>query len=219
MESIGSKSSVTQIFEHDSGGRFKIRKIEGDGNCLFRSMSYLIFGKQREHEYLRDLVVRYVTEHWEQFSDYNVDEDMDSYKISMCSFGTYGGELEIVAFSKIFQTQPVVYFKSSPEQNPLMFGTHGALCFFLYSGPSDNGHYDVLKPLETIWCDAKTYEQSVKKMRSRCRDSFLEDLKFYKNDLKSLSRVGFKKTSDIMTKQYDRLTKMAALDAFDLTKL
>lgn len=37
-------------------GTFRVRKIYGDGNCMFRAISYILWRNEEEHQSLRAMV-------------------------------------------------------------------------------------------------------------------------------------------------------------------
>ena len=53
--------------------------IIGDRTCLFRSLSYLVFDTQVLCREIRETVVTYVVEHWEEFSISSQDANGDNY--------------------------------------------------------------------------------------------------------------------------------------------
>jgi hypothetical protein len=46
---------------------YQFTLIAGDGNCLFRSVSYLIFGTQKEHRNIRLRVVNFIINNWDVY--------------------------------------------------------------------------------------------------------------------------------------------------------
>ena len=75
------------------------KEISGDGNCLFRSLSDQYYGNPDEYERVRAEVVAYLRLHVDEFSIF-VDEDWNEYVERMARDGTYGDNLEIVAFAQ-----------------------------------------------------------------------------------------------------------------------
>jgi hypothetical protein len=52
-----------------------IRDVEGDGNCLFRSISDIVDGTERNHFKYRNLAVDYLDEHRE-FYELFIEDDI-----------------------------------------------------------------------------------------------------------------------------------------------
>uniref|UniRef100_A0A8D9F915 OTU domain-containing protein n=1 Tax=Cacopsylla melanoneura TaxID=428564 RepID=A0A8D9F915_9HEMI len=49
---------------------YKVRRIVGDGNCLFRSVSLFLHNTQENHMELRSDAVHYIRRHWNDVKDY-----------------------------------------------------------------------------------------------------------------------------------------------------
>lgn len=71
--------------------------IVGDGACLFRALSYLMYGTQDRAMEVRSEIVRYVVNDWSKFSimthvsngdNYGTPEE---YFVNMMKNATYGG--------------------------------------------------------------------------------------------------------------------------------
>ena len=50
--------AATQLYPEDAPRGYVPLAVEGDGNCLFRSASVLVYGDQGHHKELRDLVMK-----------------------------------------------------------------------------------------------------------------------------------------------------------------
>ena len=44
--------------------------ILGDGNCLFRCLSYSIFSSQEYHYIIRLVIVEFIVDNWDNFKDF-----------------------------------------------------------------------------------------------------------------------------------------------------
>lgn len=49
---------------------YQLIPIPGDGNCLFRSVSHLIFGTQEQHRNIRLRVVNLVVNNWDVYKEF-----------------------------------------------------------------------------------------------------------------------------------------------------
>lgn len=56
-----------------------LRRIEGDGNCLFRAFSDQIHGDQSLHKELRKKVTEFMKEQRDDFEPFVVDSDFDKH--------------------------------------------------------------------------------------------------------------------------------------------
>ena len=79
---------------------FNIKQTPGEGNCLFFSLSYLIFQNFKYHVVIRQKICDYLSEH-----NYNDDDgekrEEEERIINMRTDGVYGTGYELEAFSKL----------------------------------------------------------------------------------------------------------------------
>jgi OTU domain-containing protein 3 len=95
-----------------------MRDVEGDGNCLFRSIADFIEGDEDTHSKYRELAVEYITKHKEYFALFlEEDENMDEYIKDMSESGTWGGHFELVALSSVIGAKFCLYMK---DKNPVV---------------------------------------------------------------------------------------------------
>jgi len=87
--------------------------IKGDGNCQFRAISKVVYGHQRYHGKVRQLVVRYLEDHKDlveamviatqpRATAFSVPQTVDSYLAAMANLGTWGDDATISAAVKRF---------------------------------------------------------------------------------------------------------------------
>lgn len=85
----------------------RIVQILGDGACLFRSISYLMFNNEAPVQEIRQQIVHHVVSNWQIFAHmtYNNKEETYSganvYFRDMSLSSTYGGLCEIWAAAEI----------------------------------------------------------------------------------------------------------------------
>ncbi|KAH8831171.1 hypothetical protein DL96DRAFT_1705612 [Flagelloscypha sp. PMI_526] len=92
---------------------------QGDGNCLFRALSDQIYGTESRHAPLRAAICDYIAANKEKYGPFVEDErGIDVHLRCMRENGTYGGHLELVAFShmshrnmKIIQPELVMFIE------------------------------------------------------------------------------------------------------------
>ncbi|TIC67940.1 OTU-domain-containing protein [Wallemia mellicola] len=121
--------------------------IVGDGNCMFRAISFALYGDQRKHGDVRKLVVNYMAE--------NIDERVGQEKVKLlCDLnwrdyleemqkeGTWGDEYVLINAALACRTNIAVLSTG---------GTRKYIKTFTFSGEQviaichDGSHYEVLK--------------------------------------------------------------------------
>jgi len=89
-----------------------MRDVEGDGNCLFRSVADFVDGDEKEHEQYRRMAVDYITKNKEYFALFLLDdENIDEYIKDMSEDGTWGGHFELVALSNLLNVKFCLHIK------------------------------------------------------------------------------------------------------------
>lgn len=126
--------------------------IIGDGACLFRCLSYLLYGTQVMAKEIREEIVDYVIQNWNEISIMTHDPNGDnyvtaeSYNMDMSRENTYGGLSELYAAAHIFgyvfevYCNGVIYVTFGEEGNPV-----GRLRF---THDLSNGHFEVYLPCD-----------------------------------------------------------------------
>ncbi|KAG0200941.1 hypothetical protein BGX28_006116 [Mortierella sp. GBA30] len=118
-----------------AGMNLQLKDTMGDGNCLFRACADQYTGNEREHSALRAEVCGYVEDHAEHFKSFLDNETVEAHVAKMRKNGTYGGNIELVAFARMKRVDIKVYQPgyifviegvdvkkegSSPGQRPIM---------------------------------------------------------------------------------------------------
>ncbi|KAF9563645.1 hypothetical protein EC968_004801 [Mortierella alpina] len=118
-----------------AGMNLQLKDTMGDGNCLFRACADQFTGSEREHAALRAEVCRYIEDHAEHFKSFLDNETVEAHVAQMRKNGTYGGNIELVAFARMKRVDIKVYQPgyifviegidvkkegSSPGQRPVM---------------------------------------------------------------------------------------------------
>ncbi|KAF9980858.1 hypothetical protein BGZ75_007891 [Mortierella antarctica] len=118
-----------------AGMNLQLKDTMGDGNCLFRACADQFTGSEREHAALRAEVCRYIEDHEEHFKSFLDNETVEAHVAQMRKNGTYGGNIELVAFARMKRVDIKVYQPgyifviegidvkkegSSPGQRPVM---------------------------------------------------------------------------------------------------
>ena len=91
------------LFHHQlAKENLAIFEIPGDGNCLFRALSFHLHGgDQSKHTQIRELFCEHFTANSHKWSEY-IEDDMtvDQYVAKMSINGEWGGSLEIALLSE-----------------------------------------------------------------------------------------------------------------------
>lgn len=127
-------------------------EMEGDGACLFRALSFLMYGTQENAFATRQEVVVYVVEHWDEFSIMSHDINGDNYSSAeqyfadMIKRNTYGGLCELIAAGRIYNFVFQVYRNGELY---VEVGTQGRPIKRLrFKNNLSDGHFDVYLPYE-----------------------------------------------------------------------
>ena len=109
----------------------RIKKIKGDGNCMFRSFSCVMTGSQDQHQAIRAKIVRHMRNidslmlcHIKNHSGFKDCQSVDEYvqKSKMDKDGTWGTDLELLCFAHLTRTCVFTYLKESG--NWYRYGPH-----------------------------------------------------------------------------------------------
>ena len=96
----------------------KLFLIEEDGNCLFRAMSHQLYGSQDCHAIIRKRCCDYIELETDYFNEYVANVagtlTLSNYVNNMRRNRTWGGNLELIAFSELYRKTIEVY-RSSPQ--------------------------------------------------------------------------------------------------------
>ncbi|KJP87486.1 hypothetical protein AK88_02918 [Plasmodium fragile] len=139
------KSGLTILEKRLLAVDCELIKVVGDGNCLFRSISYNLFNDQKYHMYVRKRCVEHMLNCKDEFSIYFEEGTFYEYTEKMSRDGYWGDELCIKATADAFDC--VVYIITSTEDNwHLKYepkhrteGEYKKCVFLAYTSPV---HYD-----------------------------------------------------------------------------
>ena len=91
----------------------RLISILGDGNCLFRSFSYLITGTQRQHAQVREAILNHLCriEHWMiSHMDLQYSSALEYIReTNMDMDGTWATDIEILTLAHMLNTNVYVY--------------------------------------------------------------------------------------------------------------
>lgn len=150
-----------------------IVSIIGDGACLFRAISYCIYGDQLLAREMREQIVEHVVDNWEEFAVLSCDRFGNNYASAADYFAdmsllhTYGSLCELVAAGQIFPfvfevyRNGVLYAKFGNDANPVFK--------LRFTNDLSSGHFDVYLPYDQVIEDTPPTQRSVKR-RARFTD-------------------------------------------------
>lgn len=94
----------------------KIHNISGDGNCLFRALSFAITGRQIYHRLVRQKILNNMREIENLlYPHMNMSLDMYLAQSGMANETVWGTDVEILAASSLLSTDIYVYTKVGDE--------------------------------------------------------------------------------------------------------
>jgi len=111
--------------------------VEGDGNCMFRSVSHQVYGTTEHHELIRKYCTDYLDIERNYFADYVVGgmEEFDDYLSHKRHLGAWGDDLEIQALAEIYDRPFLIFaYSNTPmktfhenfgEGEPIRISYHG----------------------------------------------------------------------------------------------
>ena len=134
--------------KHNTYNKFEgqIVSILGDGNCLFRAISYCLYNrKQKYFTTVRKDVVQYIVNNWDKFSPFITTTSNEDYKEYMLKNGTYGTFIELHAAVEIYNMTIRVYMANSSDVYTIGTANEEMIFCFLYTGDGNEGHYEVIE--------------------------------------------------------------------------
>lgn len=169
LDDVKSTYSEAKISDVIKNWKNYVVKIKGDGNCLFRSLSYCLYRKESCFTFIRNVVVYHVIKKWQFYEDYvigngelNNVHSKEDYEKYMSKKGTYGGFIELVAASRFFVININVFSNTgSIFINNVLDKAKPTFSLF-YAGDGFHGHYDVI----SINITQEMWERRIKQIES-----------------------------------------------------
>jgi hypothetical protein len=130
-------------------------RVDGDGNCLFRSVSYLLTGSAEQHLYLRHLVCNYI----EQYATlFNVPHDYIATS-RMRTIGVWSSEVELLALASMLHADIYTYSTVWEDRrhvqrwvhfapNEALYSPLSQLRYTLFLNHANNNHYEPVVRLQ-----------------------------------------------------------------------
>ena len=150
------------------------QKIYGDGNCLFRCISYFLTGTEAYHVFTRNLLYNCIINHYEEiiiefpYVYYNSSAvNTDEYLPLIQDDGNFGGELECNLFTKVISINILVL-----QYNEDMDGI-GYFNYYMYYGHKNQDTYIPLCILE--YKESKKHYQLLYYNKNFSEDIFIKE--------------------------------------------
>ena len=129
----------------------KLYRIVGDGNCLFRALSYAITGRQNYHSLLREKIVQHMR-HNEHALLAHMNGSVNEYlaRTGMRNQHVWGTDVEIIAASSLLETDIYVYtkvgflYKWQRFSSSILSGYPAKNVGGLYLQNTSGVHYDIV---------------------------------------------------------------------------
>ena len=157
--------------------------IFGDGNCLFRSISYFLTGTEAYHVFMRNLLYNYIINHYEEiitefpYVYYNGSAvNTDEYIPLIQETGNYGGELECNLFTKVLPINILILQYNEDSEGISYFN------YYMYYGHKNQDTYIPLCILD--YKESKKHYQLLYYNKNFSGDIFIKEFE-EDNDIKN----------------------------------
>ena len=136
----------------------RVKRVKGDGNCMFRALSLVVTGSEDQHHAIRTRIVQHMRSiahlmlgHIKSHTGFNTCQNIDEYlqKSKMAECNTWGSDIELLCFAHLCKV--CVFSYSTESSNWDRYGPNNvdrtitvdvtAKSIYLFH-PS--GHYDVV---------------------------------------------------------------------------
>ena len=124
---------------------------EGDGNCFFRCVSFLLYGTARHHSVIRQSICEVIDLRQTHYQPFLRHMAITDHLLSMRQNGTYADEIEIRAACDLYEL-PLEIWYMHPEQGAVL---HRGTSQIPRNRPAmrlaylNGNHYDSLMPIDT----------------------------------------------------------------------
>lgn len=131
-----------------------VKRIMPDGNCLFRSISYLLHRNEDNYNEVRQDIANHVVLNWSYYESFAVGlkttypeyvRSANQYKIFMSRNRTWGDQIELIAAAHTFQIRLHVFYDAVHFH--MMGEEYDRTFALLYRGSKDHGHYNVVEDI------------------------------------------------------------------------
>ncbi|XP_068228746.1 UDP-N-acetylglucosamine transferase subunit ALG13-like isoform X2 [Palaemon carinicauda] len=133
------------------------KQLARDGSCLFRAVAEQVFMTQTEHERVRALCLEYMVLHREEFEPF-LDIPLDHHVYNLQDIREWGGHLEIMAMSRLFNVNFLIYREIGKEPYKAT-DNEGRTLMLSYT---HGNHYDIVYKKEDAssrgFCQSLVYD-------------------------------------------------------------
>ena len=164
---------------------YYIREVEGDGNCLFRSVCEQLEGNENDYQKYRDICIDYMKSNKEEFQPFiEDDQTIDEYIEEMSKDKEWGGNLEIYLFSKALKVNFYIYIYQHPIYIVKNFDAPKYNIMLTYH---DGKHYNSLRKLEEKTEEEKNKEDNSSGEEDSEDDNNLDNINNLINNIENLN--------------------------------
>ena len=191
-----------------------IVEIKKDGNCLYRSFSYFLFGTQIYFQEIKKLIIDWIENNYEQFKNFFGDDEKNNINREQLANEEYeytkqdnswGGDLQINIFCILFNFDVAVFTELNgkykryflfhiPEIIP------DELIILLYTGT----HYNLIYPKRNNEKNFKFYNNPKEIRSNTLIQKSGENITFIKKE-KTYISVNYAKSSNIYNEIFEYL--------------
>jgi len=138
---------------------YQLIPIPGDGNCLFHSVSHLIFGTQEQHRNIRLRVVNLVVNNWNVYKEFVIGDisyrlpiyNSNDYEQLMSLDGEYAGHVELECISQLYSNHTFRVYRSNDLNEFVDYGSGVTMCNLFFSGNGDEKEKNIKKRGITVY--------------------------------------------------------------------
>eukprot|EP01006_Ploeotia_vitrea_P034958 TRINITY_DN65827_c3_g2_i1.p1 TRINITY_DN65827_c3_g2~~TRINITY_DN65827_c3_g2_i1.p1 ORF type:complete len:424 (+),score=48.97 TRINITY_DN65827_c3_g2_i1:66-1274(+) len=118
------RGEIRRLNEQLAALNLRVRDVEGDGNCLFRSVADQMYGKPDGHRAVRKETMDFIQAHAEMFAPFiEDDESFEDYCDRMRKPAEWGGNIEIQAISLLYSYDVIIHAIDQPRMEVRNPGT------------------------------------------------------------------------------------------------
>ena len=200
---------VLQVLPAENAGiPLLTRKIQGDGNCFYRTISFLISGTQDYHEVIRAYLLQHMLQHSALAEGPLLIDDMQAY-IDHQGLRSWAGENEIFFMAHLLRTDICIYSSRfhgwQVHSGRVLDPNLQTLWQMLYINHPNESHYEVVLSTTVSPIDRPdVIKASHKLVKAIINDQSSNSHPSYREAMMKNSVV------DELFKQTDKITKVDA---------
>jgi hypothetical protein len=154
METPMDIEDKVQIIEI-KGHSFRVHNVIGDGTCMFRSLSHQLYGTEKEHKKLREMLVDYYKKRinyaeWKDFFEVerSSPDSLESHIEYIEKSNSWGDHIDLFIFSLIFGVNIYVCDNYDTDPNIILTKKEDSQnTGNIYLGRINDNHYVSLVPI------------------------------------------------------------------------